>query len=212
VSKIAFQVIAAGMFLMTAMLAMKMFTRDRDDGSMVLFLSRPVWRREYVLGRILGTWLLSVAFMLILHGTVFFAVWSKTGGVTPEFMIASVVCSVNLLFVILCVGLLSLYMTDFIGALFTLGIIFIGFISDGGHLLMSSSAMKSINPAGAVEAHLPLWRAVYPKLFMVQSYAGSIISHTPFTTMGPLHPVLNVVLFVVLLGIVLVWRFDKREI
>lgn len=212
VSKIAFQVISAGMFLMVAMLSMKLFSRDLEDGSTVLFLSRPVVRRDYVLGRVMGTWLLSICFMLVLHGTIFFTVWSKTGGVTPEFMIASLVCSINLLFVILCVSLLSLYLPDFISALFTLGILFIGFISDGGHLLMTSVMAKAVTSETTAVAHLPLWRIIYPKLFMVQSYAGTIISHKEFTNIGPIHPLLNVFLFVVLLGAVLVVCFDKKEI
>jgi ABC-type transport system involved in multi-copper enzyme maturation permease subunit len=212
VSKIAFQIITFGVYLMVAMLAMKLFSRDHEDGSAVMFLSRPIQRREYVLGRVLGTWLLSIGFMLLLHGTIFFTVWSKTGGVTPEFMVASLVCSINLLFVILCVSLLSLYMPDFIAALFTLGIVFVGFISDGGHQLMTNSMVKAMTSRNAAAPHLPLWRILYPKLFMVQSYAGSLISHQEFNNIGPVHPRINVLLFVVLLGGVLVICFDKKEI
>jgi ABC-type transport system involved in multi-copper enzyme maturation permease subunit len=212
VSKIAFQAISAVMFLMVAMLSMKLFSRDLEDGSAVLFLSRPVVRRQYVIGRVMGTWLLSAAFMLVLHSTIFFTAWSKTGGVTPEFMVASIVCSVNLLFVILCVSLLSLYLPDFISALFTLGIVGIGFISDGGHQLMTGGMLKVVAPENAAVVQLPFWRLVYPKLFMVQSYAGSIISHKEFVNIGPVHPIVNVLLFIVLLGVVLVVCFDKKEI
>ena len=66
-SLIAFHMIAAGMFLMTTMLSMSIFSRDRDDGSMVMFLSRAVDRWQYMLGRIIGTWVLSTLFMFILH-------------------------------------------------------------------------------------------------------------------------------------------------
>jgi len=44
VSKIVFQIIAVGMFFMVSMLAMKIFSRDQADGSLILFLSRPVFR------------------------------------------------------------------------------------------------------------------------------------------------------------------------
>ncbi len=39
VSKIVFHQITVGMFLMAAMLSMKIFSRDRENGSLVLFLS-----------------------------------------------------------------------------------------------------------------------------------------------------------------------------
>ena len=132
VSKVVFHLITVGMFLMVAMLSMKTFTRDHEDGSMVLFLSRPVCRWQYILGRVFGTWILCLVFMFILHLTIFLTVWTKTGGIIPGYLTASLVCSLNLLFVIVCVGLLSLFLPDFISAMFTLGILFVGFISDGG--------------------------------------------------------------------------------
>ena len=79
VSKIVFHLIAAGMFLMVAMLSMKIFSRDHGDGSTVLFLSRSVFRWQYVIGRITGTWALCLVFMFILHLTVFLTVWVKNG-------------------------------------------------------------------------------------------------------------------------------------
>jgi ABC-type transport system involved in multi-copper enzyme maturation permease subunit len=77
VSKIVFHLIATGMFLMVSMLSMKIFSRDHEDGSVVLFLSRPVVRWQYVLGRVTGTWVFCLVFMFILHLTVFLAVWVK---------------------------------------------------------------------------------------------------------------------------------------
>ena len=75
VSKIVFHLIAAGMFLMVSMLSMKIFSRDHKDGSTVMFLSRSVFRWQYILGRITGTWALCLVFMFILHLTIFLTVW-----------------------------------------------------------------------------------------------------------------------------------------
>lgn len=210
-SKIAFQVIATGMFLMTALLAMRIFSRDQEDGSTVLFLSRPVRRWQYALGRVTGVWLLSVAFMLTIHSVVFFTAWSKTGGMTPAFLTASLVCFINPLFVVLCVCLFSLYMPDFIAALFTMGIVAAGFVSDGGYQLMRNPLVQSALPSGA-SPEPALWRVVYPKLFMVQSYAGSIISNGEFFGMGPVHPVINVAAYCCLLALLLLVGFRRREI
>ncbi|MCU0609473.1 MAG: hypothetical protein MUF22_06890 [Chitinispirillaceae bacterium] len=211
VSKTVFQAIVVFMYLMTAMLSMKIFSRDADDGSMVFFLSRPIRRRDYVLGRVAGTWLLVTLFMFALHLTIFMTAWLKTGGMTPEFLVASLTVSINLLFIICCVCLLTLYMPDFVAALFTFGIVLAGFVSDGGHQLMKSALVKSMMQ-GDSSAPVALWRLVYPKIFMVQAFADSIISNTAFSSLGPVHPVLNVALFCVILAAALVAVFDRKEL
>jgi ABC-type transport system involved in multi-copper enzyme maturation permease subunit len=210
-SKIIFQGISCGMFFMVAMLSMKIFTRDFEDGSMVLFLSRSVLRWQYVSGRIAGTWILCLAFMFILHLTIFLTVWAKTGGAIPGYLTASLICSINLLFIIICVCLLSLFLPDFISAFSTIGLIFIGFVSEGGYQILSSDMAKaalsnSLNSAPA------LWRVIYPKVFMVQAYAGSIISKSEFTGMGIVHPVLNLSGYILVLMTLTLICFNKKEI
>ena len=51
----------------------------------------------------------------------------------------------------------------------------IGFISDGGHLIINNEIVRSAVPP-AVNADPTLWRILYPKVFMVQAYADSIIN------------------------------------
>jgi len=211
VSKIVFHLITAGMFLMVSMLSMKIFSRDHEDGSVVLFLSRSVVRWQYVLGRITGTWVLCLVFMFILHLTIFLTVWVKTGTLISGYLTASVVCSISLLFVIACVCFLSLFMPDFISALFTMGILFVGFISDGGYQIFNSDIVRaavhsSINPEPA------LWRVLYPKVFMVQAYADTLISKNEFHSMGSFHPVLNLSFFIFLIMVFMVSAFNRKEI
>ena len=210
-SKIAFHVIVVAMYLVTALMAMKVFGRDRDDGSTVLFLSRPVPRWQYAIGRIAGVWLLSFAFMFVLHGTMFCIMWLKTGGVIPGYLLASCVCSLNLLFAVSLICLCSLFMPDIIAALAGLGVIIVGFVSDGGHQLMNSDLVKSAMPS-AMTVNPALWRIFYPKLFMVQSFAESLITKNDFTGMGPVHPVINVALFTGLIVAALILYFNKKEI
>ena len=71
VSKVTFHVIAAGVMLVTALLSMRIFRRDRDDGMESCILSKPIARWQYVAGKILGLWALSIIFMFILHSIVF---------------------------------------------------------------------------------------------------------------------------------------------
>ncbi len=210
-SKVAFHIIACGMFLLAAMLSMRIFTRDREDGSMVLFLARPVRRWEYVFGRAGGTWILSLLFMFILHATIFLTAWLKTGGAIPGYMTASLVCSLNLLFVVFTVCLLSLFMPDFIAAIIVIVGLVVGFISDGVFLVMQSKMVQSGFPDVADKAP-SLWRIIYPKISLLQHYAVTIIDESEFTSMGPLHPAVNVLLFTLLAGVLLIVSFNKREL
>lgn len=211
VSKIVFQIIAAAMFFMVSMLAMKIFSRDQADGSLILFLSRPVFRWQYVLGRITGTWALCLVFMFLLHLTIFLTVWTKTGAPIPGYLTASLVSSINLLFVIVCVSFLSLFMPDFISAVFTMGILLVGFISDGGQQILNNEIVKSaITPTANTDP--ALWRILYPKVFMVQAYADSIISQSQLSPMGPFHPLLNLSVFILLIMTLLLISFNKKEI
>lgn len=211
VSKIVFQVIASGMFLIVILLSMKIFNRDLEDGSLVLFLSRPVFRRQYILGRIAGTWFLCLVFMFILHATIFLTVWVKTGAAIPGYLTASLVCSINLLFIAVLVCFLSLYLPDFISAVFTVGILFVGYISDGGHQILNSEILKTAVPSAAASPPA-LWRILYPKVYMVQAYADSIIGQSSFNNMGPLQPILNVSFFIILITTLILVVFNKKEI
>jgi ABC-type transport system involved in multi-copper enzyme maturation permease subunit len=211
VSKIVFHLIAAGMFLMVSMLSMKIFSRDHKDGSMVLFLCRSVFRWQYVLGRVAGTWALCLVFMFLLHSTIFLTVWVKTGTIISGYLTASLVCSINLLFVITCVCFLSLFMPDFISALFTMGILFVGFISDGGYQIINSDIVRSAVPS-STNWGPALWRVVYPKVFMLQAYADAIISNSEFHNMGPLHPFINISLFILLIVALMLGVFNRKEI
>ena len=199
------------MFLMVSMLSMKIFSRDREDGSTVLFLSRSVYRWQYILGRVIGPWVLCLVFMFILHFTIFLTVWVKTGTIISGYLTASLVCSINLLFVIACVCFLSLFMPDFISALFTMGILFVGFISDGGYQIFNSDIVRSALPS-STNWGPALWRVLYPKVFMLQVYADAIISKSEFHNMGPFHPLLNLAFYILLIMILMLGCFNRKEI
>lgn len=211
VSKIVFQVIAVAMFFMVSLLSMKIFSRDHTDGSLILFLSRPVFRWQYVVGRIAGTWTICLVLMFSLHLIIFLTAWTKTGAVIPGYLTASLVCSINLLFIIICVCFFSLFMPDFMSVVLTTGILLVGFISDGGHLLINNEIVKSII-LPTVNAEPALWRILYPKIFMVQAYADSIISQNNLSSMGPFHPMLNLFLCILVMMALLLISFDKKEI
>jgi ABC-type transport system involved in multi-copper enzyme maturation permease subunit len=210
-SRVIFQAIVMGMLLMVSLISMRIFTRDQTDGSAQMFLSRPVHRWEYVLGRITGTWFLASGFMFLLHLTLFFIVWSHTGEINSGYILASIVCCANLLFMASAVCLFSLFVPGFISALSAMGLLGTGFISDGGYRLLNSPIIAALS--NSVPASSPaLWRIFYPKLFMVQAYADALISKSNFMGFGPVHPLINIAAFSLVFISLAIIIFNKRSI
>ncbi len=208
-SVIAFHVVAAAMFLMTALLSMGIISRDREDGSMVMFLARAVDRWQYVLGRVAGTWVLATLFMLTLHLTIALIGLANTGQLTPEYLTASLLCSLNLLFAIVLTCALSLFLPNVVAGLFSLIIIGVGFVSDGAYQVMRHEAVRQFIPE---EGPTATWRIIYPKVYLLQDYAATWISHRAGEAMPPLYVVANVLAFTVLLAAAALWRFYQSEI
>jgi ABC-type transport system involved in multi-copper enzyme maturation permease subunit len=211
ISTIVFQVICYGMFLMTALLSMKIFSRDQSDGSTVMYLSRPVDRWQYVFGRISGIWVVCLLFMLLLHTIIFFITWSKTGNLVPGFLAASLIASINLLLITCMVCLFSLFMPDFVAAFASIGIIGIGFISETGYRILQSKIVQDIS-RGDLTTDASLWQICFPKFNMLQYYAGTVIKNSEFQGMGPIHPVINVLIYLIVAGVLLLVVFNRREI
>jgi ABC-2 type transport system permease protein len=208
-SLIAFHVVAAGMFLMTVMLSMGIFSRDRDDGSMVMFLSRAVDRWQYMLGRIVGTWILSTAFMFILHLTISLIALADTGTMIAGYLVASFLCSVNLLFAIVLTCALSLFLPNVMAALFTLIVIGVSFVSDGAYQLMQNEMVRHMT-SGHYQASM--WRILFPKVYMLQHLASTWITNQTFDIMPPVYVWSNILLYTVALAAAALWRFGQSEI
>jgi len=77
-----------------------------------------------------GLWVVSFLFMFVLHLTITIITYFNTGGVMPGYLAASLLCSLNVLFMVLMVSLLSLVLHDFAAAFLSVGIVAISFISD----------------------------------------------------------------------------------
>jgi ABC-type transport system involved in multi-copper enzyme maturation permease subunit len=210
-SLFAFQLIAFAMLIMAVLLAMAVFPHDAQDGTMILYLARPLSRRAYVLGRITGLWLLASIFMLALHGTVLLIAWQKTGAFIPDYLAASLVCCVNLFFAIVLTALLSFLVPGFMTAFIALAIICFGYLSDSGIRFLHNPMVQTVFTDGPTPEPAR-WRLLYPKLAMVQHYAATIISHDPFRAIGPVHPLVNVLTYSAVLVWVLLLVFDHCEI
>lgn len=209
-SIIAFHVVCAGVLLIAAVLSMSMLRRDREDGTAVYILCGPVDRTAYVLGRATGLWIVSWGFMFVLHLTIFLLTLAMAGGTMPGFLAASLICSVNVLFMVLSVCLLSLFLPDFAAVLAGIGVAGISYISDTLFNVMQNSLVQSA--VGTALATVSSWRIAWPKVASLQYFASSLIDKSQFTVMGPVHPVFVMVMYCCTAAAGLVVAFRTREL
>jgi len=215
VSKLTFHIIAVGAMLLTALLSMRVFRRDRDDGMQSCILSKPIARWQYVGGKILGLWALSVIFMFSLHSVVFISASISLNAVMPEYLIASLLSSFNLLFVVVAVFLLSLLMSDIIAFLCVLGIGIVGLVADGIYALSHSQMAQAMIGQAGPQSDWTWWKAVYylwPKLSGAERFASSFIGGEGFPGFGSIYPLINVLFYILILGTLLFWRFRNEDI
>ena len=216
-SKATFHVIGAGVMVIAALLSMRIFRRDRNEGMQSCVLSKPIARWQYVMGKVIGLWVLSVLFMFILHSIVFLITSINLKVFMPEYLVASLLCSINLLFVVIAVLLLSLLMPDIVAFLCVLGVGIVSFVADGiAAASHSQMAQVMLQQTGATpQSDLTWWKVVYffwPKLLGVQQLASSLIESESFHGVGPIYPLINVLLYCLILGALLFKRFRNEDI
>ncbi len=214
-SKVMFHLIAAGSMFLAALLAMRVMKRDRDEGMQSCVLSKPITRRQYVAGKILGLWALSVLFMFVLHGLVFIIASFSMGALLPQYLAASLTCFLNLLFVVVAVLLFSLVMPDIIAFLCVTGIAIISFVADGIFALSRSSMGQAIMQQGGPAPGISGWKVFYwlwPQISATERFASSLIAWEGFQGFSSVYPLINILAYVIILGALLFWRFGQEDI
>lgn len=216
-SKATFHVIGAGVMVITALLSMRIFRRDRNEGMHSCILSKPIARWQYVMGKILGLWALSTLFMFSLHSIVFLITSISLKVFMPEYLIASLLCALNLLFVVIAVLLLSLLMPDIVAFISVLGVGVVGFIADGiaaaSHSQIGQAMLQQ--PTDQPQSAMTWWKGMYilwPKLLGVQQLASSVIESESNHGIGSLYPFINVLVYCLILGALLFKRFRDEDI
>ncbi|MGP8152588.1 MAG: ABC transporter permease [Smithella sp.] len=215
VSKITFHVIAVGVIFLAALLSMRVFRRDRDDGTQSCILSKPITRWQYVTGKILGLWVLLVIFMFVLHGIVFIITSINFRVIMPEYLIASLLCSFNLLFVVVTVLLLSLMMSDVAAFLCVMGIGIAGVVADGMYAVSNNPMAQAMMQQQASQSDFTFWKVIYylwPKLSGAQHFASSFIGSERFGEPCSVYPLINIIIYCLIIGALLFQRFRKEDI
>lgn len=209
-SIIAFNIIASAGVLMAVLLSMRVLRRDAENGMASMIFSKPVKRIEYITGKIAGIWTLAYGLILILHITVYLIMLFNTGGRIPFFIPASFITSLNILFAIIIVMFFSMIMPDVIAALAAIVIAFVSLGIDSFQVVSQNATVQSL--IGQQDAHVSLWHILWPKLMALQYFATSIIKETEFHQIGPLNPIVNIVLYCVLLFALLFWKISREEL
>jgi ABC-type transport system involved in multi-copper enzyme maturation permease subunit len=215
VSKAIFHIIAISAMLLAALLSMRIFKRDRDDGMLSCILSKPVTRWQYVASKILGLWVLSIIFMFILHSVVFIIASINLKVVVPEYLIASLLCSFNLLFVVVAMLLFSLLVPDIIAFLGVMGIGIGSFVADGVFAISRSQMGQAIMQQPVMQSDLTGWKVAYylwPKLSGTQQFASSLINREGLQGFASIYPLINILLYVLILVLLLLLRFKNEDI
>lgn len=217
VSKMVFHGIATGMLLVAGLLAMRAFRRDREEGMQACILSKPIARWQYVAGKTIGLWVLAVLFMFSLHGMVFLITSFHLKVFMPVYLAGSLLCSFNLLFVILAVLILSLFMPDIVALLCVLGVMAVSFVGDGIHAITHNPMIQAMmqQPDAQAQADLTLKKLVYyawPKLAGMEQMASALISHQELHGFVSVYPILNILCYCLILTCLLVWCFQHAEV
>ena len=217
-SKATFHVIGGVVMVIAALLSMRIFRRDRNEGMQSCILSKPIARWQYVTGKIIGLWFVSTLFMFIIHSIVFLVTSINLRVFMPGYLIGSLLCSINMLFVVIDVLLLSLLMPDIVAFLSVLGVGVVGFVADGVAAASHSQIVQAIlqQSGSHPQTDLTWWKVVYflwPKLLDVQQLASSLIeSESLFQGFGHIYPLINVLLYCLILGALLFKRFRNDDV
>jgi ABC-2 type transport system permease protein len=217
VSLATFHVVAVGVMLIAGLRAMRLFQRERDDGTQAYLLSRPIARWHYLAGRVAGLWLGAAASMLALHGVLCLLTILNSHVVSPGYLTGSLLCSVNLLLVVLAVLTLSLWLPDFLAFLAVLGVGAVSFIGRGVEAAAQNPLVQSaMQQSGVQGTHgLAWWKVawiLWPKLGGLQVSASTLIGHESFSAGALVNPLVNVVVCCGVLGALCYVGFSREEI
>jgi ABC-type transport system involved in multi-copper enzyme maturation permease subunit len=215
VSRITFHMIAAGMLLLAALFSMRVFRHDWENGMQTCILSKPITRVQYVLGKLFGLWLLSSFFMLVLHAVIFLTVFLQLKIWMPGYLGASLLCTFNLLFVVVSVLLFSLWMPDIVAFLSVMAIVAISFVGDGIYAVSHSPLAQSMMSRQEISEGLTGWKAVYylwPKISGTQNFASSWIHFEEWPSGIQFYSLINIIIYCIALGLLLLFCFRNKDI
>ncbi len=139
----------------------------------------------------------------------------KSENVLSEYLFASLLCSFNLLFVVIAVLFLSLLMPDIIAFLCVMCVGVFSFVAEGIYAVSHSQIAQMMMQQSDLKPDLTWWQIAYylwPKLSGVQRFASSYIGGGGLHGFGSVYPFINVLFYCLVIGIALFWCFRNTDI
>ena len=164
---ILYRIISAWGGLLGLLLGSNCLSSDRTSGVMPIILALPVSRAEYLLARVVGTWLIVMGYyaLSLMLGFVVFSVGSLGLALNPRILPALLINSTGVLAAILLGVLLSLFLSRtkaFIASLIT-----------AGACLAAGSSLKGLSLLEQF-TDLSLWRSLALALHYLLPRLGSV--------------------------------------
>jgi hypothetical protein len=106
-------------------------------------------------------------------------------------------------------------MPDVIAFLCVMGIGIISFVADGIFAISHSQMAQAMMQQQGSQSDLTGWRVVYylwPKLSGTQNFASSFIGSEGLHELVSIYPLINVLIYCLILGALLFWRFSNEDI
>ena len=153
--------------------------------------------------------------MFLLHGIVLVITSVHLKVFMPGYLLASLMCSINLLFVVIAVLLLSLLMPEIVAFLCVAGVGIFSFAAEAIYTVSHSPIAQAIVQQPGVKPDLTWWKIAYvvwPKLSTMQQFASSFIRSEAVHGPGFFYPLINITAYCLILGAFLFWRFANEEI
>ena len=211
ISKIGFQCISFGSILLAIFTGMSLFSSDMYSGMTLLYLSKPVSRWVYITGRIGGLWVFCMSYQFILHSVLYVFSWKSIHATIPGFFQASMLCGVGILFTVSSVAFLSLLFHSFVAGIVITGISVMSFFLDGFSLLMKNKMVTSLLSHETVSS-TPLWQKAWPKISLLIFSAASLIGSQTKDLIQIVHPMINVIIYIIIFITLTLVSFRHREI
>jgi len=215
-SKVMFHFVATIAMILSALFSMRILRKERDEGVQSSILSKPVSRNEYIAGKMLGLYAVAFSFMFTLHTVIFAIGFVKTGHAMPGYFLASMLCSIDILFVVSFVMLLSLYLPEFACFIIIFALGLFSCIGDGIYSVSQNQTVQQAFTQNSSQLpDISMWKVMYlalPKLSTSELFSSSFISTESFNYAGPVHPMINMIFYCTVSIGLLLYSFRKQDI
>jgi ABC-type transport system involved in multi-copper enzyme maturation permease subunit len=203
-----FNFLVITMFTLTGLLAMQTLSREIRRGSALIFLAHALSRRQYLLGKVAGLFLLCGGFLAALSFIFYFSTRAQLGFSLPAVLAGCATLLLGILFLVLLVFWLTLWLPPLLAAV-TAGLVYAVSLF---HDFAGAFAALSQGQPG-LTATPSLWDWVWPQLGGLQVMVSSwILGQGGYQHPGPLPPPLNLGIYSVLLFAALQWQFGKKDL